>query len=68
MTIENDGLREGLRAWMKPPAIGMSEYSADPIVRRRVGVMLANFNAKFAAHAQRKLVVNSIQTRLPNEP
>jgi hypothetical protein len=68
MTIENDALREDLRAWTKPTAIGLSEYSADPIVRRRVGVMLANFNAKLAPHVRRKLVVNSIQTRLPDEP
>jgi hypothetical protein len=68
MTIENDALREDLRAWMKPPAIGLPEYSADPIVQHRVGVILANFNAKFAPRARRKLVVNSIQTRLPDEP
>jgi len=68
MTIETDALREDLRAWRKPTAIGLSEYSADPIVRRRVGAMLANFNAKFAPYARRKLVVNFIQTRLPDEP
>jgi len=67
MTIENDTLREDLSAWVKSPAIGLPEYSADPIVRRRVGEMIANFNTKFSLHAQRQLVVNSIQLRLPDK-
>ena len=45
MTIENNALCEDLRAWMASPAIGLSEYSTDPIVQRRVGKMLANFGA-----------------------
>jgi hypothetical protein len=61
MTIESDSLREELRAWMKFPAKGLPEYSADPIVQRRVGRMLANFDAKPAPYAKRKSVVNSIQ-------
>jgi hypothetical protein len=68
MTIEDDVLREDLRAWMKSPAIGPPEYSADPIVQRRVGRMLANVDAKSLHHAQEELVVNSIQTSLPDEP
>jgi hypothetical protein len=67
MTIESDALREELRAWMKSPSIGLPEYSADPIVQRRVGRMLANFDAKFAPRAHRKSVVNSIQTRDPDK-
>ena len=46
---------------MKSSSIGLPEYSADPMVRRRVGRMLANFDAKFAPHAKRKSVVNSTQ-------
>jgi hypothetical protein len=30
--------------------------------------MLANFDATALRHAKRKLVVNSIHTRLPNKP
>ena len=41
MTIENDRLREELRALMKSFPIGLPEYSADPIVQRRVGRLLA---------------------------
>jgi hypothetical protein len=63
MTIESDALREELRAWIKSPSIGLPEYSADPIVQRRVGRMLANFDAKCAPRAQRKPAVNCIQTR-----
>jgi hypothetical protein len=68
MAIENNVLREDLRAWIKSPAIGLQEYSADPIVQRRVGRMLANVDAKSSRHAQEELVVNSIQTSLPDEP
>ena len=41
MTIESDELCEDLRAWIKSPAVGLLEYSADPVVQRRVGKMLA---------------------------
>jgi hypothetical protein len=63
MTIENDALCEVLRAWMKSPAIGLQEYSADPVVLRRVGKIIANLGAKYSVH-----VVNSAQTRLLAEP
>ena len=68
MTIESDWLREELRARMKSPAKGLPEYSADPIVQRRVGRMLANFDAKSAPYAKRKSVVNSIQIHLSDKP
>jgi hypothetical protein len=68
MTIESDVLREDFRAWMKSPAIGLPEYSADLQLQRRVGRMIANCGARDLSHAQRQLVVNSIQTRLPEEP
>ena len=68
MTIESDLLREELRAGMKFPAKGLPEYSADPIVQRRVGRMLANFDAKPAPYAKRKSVVNSIQIYPPEKP
>jgi hypothetical protein len=42
MTIENDAFREDLRAWIRSPAIGVPDYSADLLVQRRVGGMLAN--------------------------
>jgi len=62
MTIENEVLREDLRAWMRSPAMGLQEYSSDPRVQRRVGRMLANFSAKFSPQSSKQLVVNSIQT------
>jgi hypothetical protein len=68
MTIENDVLREDFRAWMKSPAIGLPEYSADLQVQRRVGRMIANCGARDVSHAQRQFVVNSVHTRLPEEP
>jgi hypothetical protein len=68
MTIEKDVLREDFRALMKSPAIGLPEYSADLQVQRRVGRMIANCRAGDVSHARRELVVNSIQTRLPEEP
>jgi hypothetical protein len=68
MTIESYTLRDDLRAWMKSPAIGLPEYSADPIVRRRVGNVIANFGAKLSPHAQSNLVVNSVHLRLPDKP
>jgi len=68
MTIESDTLGEDLRAWMRSPAIGLPDYSADLLVQRRVGRMIANFDARFATHTQRKLAVNAIQTGLPDKP
>jgi regulator of sirC expression with transglutaminase-like and TPR domain len=68
MTIENDVLREDLRAWMRSPAMGLPEYSSQRSVQRRVGRMLANFSAKFSLRAPRPTVVNSIQTRLADKP
>ena len=68
MTIENNVLREDFRAWMKSPAIGLPEYSADLQVQRRVGRMIASCGAGDLPRAQQKLVVNSIQTRPPEEP
>jgi hypothetical protein len=41
MIIEDDALREDLRAWMQSPAIDLPEYSDDPVIQRRVGQMLA---------------------------
>jgi hypothetical protein len=68
MTIKNYALRADLRAWIKSPAIGLPDYSSDPIIRRRVGNMLANFVAKRSPGARSNSVVNSIHTRLPDKP
>ena len=46
MTIENDALREDLRASVKSPAIELPDYSEDLLVQRRVGGMLADVCAK----------------------
>jgi hypothetical protein len=68
MTIENDVLREDFRAWMKSPAIGLPEYSADLQVQCRVGRMIANCGGRDLSRAQKELVVNSIQISLPEKP
>jgi hypothetical protein len=46
MTIENDALREDLRASIKSLAIELPDYSADLLVQRRVGGILADVCAK----------------------
>ena len=43
MTIEDDKLRDDLRAWLMSPAIGLTEYSAHLTVQRRVGRTVARF-------------------------
>jgi hypothetical protein len=68
MTIENDVLRENLRAWMGSPEIGLPEYSADLQIQRRVGNIIASRGAGDLSHAHRALAVNSIHTRLPQKP
>jgi hypothetical protein len=68
MTIETDALRDDLRAWLKSPAIGLPEYSADLQVQRRIGRMIANRGAENLPRAQQKLAVSSIPTFLPTKP
>jgi hypothetical protein len=41
MIIQNDSERDFLRALLKSPQYGLPEYSADPIVQRRVGKAVA---------------------------
>ncbi len=41
MTIEPESERGFLRALLKSPQLGLPEYSADPIVQRRVGRAVA---------------------------
>ena len=52
MADKDDTLRKDLLALMKSPQIGLPEYSADPIVQRRVGRMLAENLTRL--HAARK--------------
>ena len=40
MTIEPDRLRAELRAILASPAIGLPEYEADPVIKRRLGAMI----------------------------
>jgi hypothetical protein len=42
MTIENNVLREDLRAWTKSREIGLPEYLADLQVQRRVGNIITS--------------------------
>jgi hypothetical protein len=46
MTNNNDQMCDDFRTWIALPAIELPEYSADPVVQRRVGRMLAAFAAK----------------------
>jgi hypothetical protein len=46
MTIKSDGQREQILALMKSPQLVVPDYSADPIVLRRVGRMLAEASAR----------------------
>jgi hypothetical protein len=41
MTTEIETLRESLRVLVNSPQPGLPLYAADPVVRRRVGRMLA---------------------------
>ena len=41
MTIEKKVLRKVLREWIASPASAQLDYSADPLVQRRVGRILA---------------------------
>ena len=49
MTYDSDRLRNELRALLASPMMGVPEYGADPLVRRRVGRMLVD--AATASHA-----------------
>ena len=49
MTIENDALREEILVQMKSPQFGVPEYSADPMVLRRVGRALSELSARSRA-------------------
>jgi hypothetical protein len=54
MTADNHELCEDLRAWMNSPAIGIPEYSADPVIQRRVGKMLAESLTSIHAQSAKK--------------
>jgi hypothetical protein len=47
MTIEEEAERDDLRALLKFPQIGLLAYSADPIVQRRFGRVLAETSTLF---------------------
>jgi hypothetical protein len=46
MKIENEILREELRALMLSPYVALPEYSADPIAQSRVGRFLAKVSTQ----------------------
>jgi hypothetical protein len=55
MTIEDDALREETLALMTAPHVLIPEYSADPMVFRRVGRVIAQskacvFDSSFGAN------------------
>ena len=53
MATDDESLREDLRELMRSPPIGLPEYSADPIIQRRVGRMLAETSTYVRAlHAE----------------
>ena len=46
MTNDNDILREQIPALMKSPQLDQPDYSADPMVMRRVGKMLSETSTR----------------------
>ncbi len=68
MTNENEKLRDDLRAWMNSPAAGLSKYSADPVVQRRVGGILAHCGAKISSQPQPKRIADPKLTGRPTKP
>jgi hypothetical protein len=51
MTIEDDDLREEILGLMRFPHLSVPNYSADPIVLRRVGTVLADTSARVRVRA-----------------
>lgn len=49
MTVETDKLCDDLRSWTRSPSIGLVEYSDDPTIQRRVGIMLSKYASKFSS-------------------
>jgi hypothetical protein len=54
MTIEDDVLRQALCTLIRSPALELPDYSADPVIRRRVGAMLSGVEAKSLRYPLRK--------------
>lgn len=50
MTIKPETLREELQALLKAPHVTLPDYSADPIVQRRVGRMLGEHSTYLKSH------------------
>jgi hypothetical protein len=51
MTITSDDLREQILALMKSPQLVVPDYSADPIVLRRVGRVIADTSVRVRSRA-----------------
>ena len=70
MTIENDILREQVLALMKSPQLELPDYSADPIVLRRVGKVLSETSARVClqllTNKNNRSLVRPSTTRVPN--
>lgn len=49
MTVETDKLCDDLRSWTRSPSIGLVEYSDDPTIQRRVGIMLSKYASKLSS-------------------
>jgi hypothetical protein len=65
MTIENDILREQVLALMKSPQLELPDYSADPIVVRRVGKMFPRPRRVYVSNClQMKIIGVSLDPRL----
>ena len=50
MTIKPETLREELQALLKVPDVTLPDYSADPIVQRRVGRILGDTSTYLKSH------------------
>ena len=60
MTMEDDILREQIWALMKAPQLQLPDYSADPLVVRRVGKMLSETSARVCL----QLLTNEVHQKI----
>jgi hypothetical protein len=57
--IEHESEREFLRALLQSPQFGLPDYEADPIVRRRVGKVIAETSTNFAINFSARVPVTN---------